>query len=727
VIRVDKSNPPQEVAERCGKLTEELRRVYAGLLEIYAKKDPGQPVTMTAADQDALILEILATKATDKTRATLLKQLPSFVFQEEIVEDLATKTPPQSDQDFQQLRPEWDKQFLTLVGAYSDIRSGARALWGPAVDQLLASTDASTRAAIAERIALYYQRRALRSTRPFRTLIQARQPDWFEPFQLRSWKAFSDIPHGPTPEQSAPWFARYQQVLDTVRIGVLSGQTPWLAPTAWMVPDDHATPDGDTLFAYVKSVYRTRVEQRRPMDLSMTAREMAELREPLRGREHQLVFHFLAVRALGQVLETYLEPKKVLRRRPLIGFKSETFDSGFYSGHGIKEALMTSHFGKCAFCEGKVRALAHGDVEHFRPKAGYDQGHRFNYDGYFWRAYDWTNLYFSCQICNQVNKDNHFPVLLDTEQKERRQSYDRYDRPEQPVLVDPGAEDPRACIRFDPRTGRAYPYDMLHAYLERAGVGDRTVYENIANVESLIWSDPSVIPDLTGTTGVITVDDLLHVTPRRFADLYYQVPDLLHRGTRTIQILGLNRTELVARRVQHLRALRGLVTTAANALSPEQADAQQALLAATLPSAEFSSLAIDALNTWQAGAAYPWLKRYNEILAKAPVYEYEPADFEAKDVPIMYVIKDLNQAAAVRQLAYLKGDLEIDDPNLPTGWYLQVPDEDDNLTVTVTRHGKTVQTLTVQELFELKQPWHKFKDNAVVTVAGPFSTVISFS
>ena len=60
----------------------------------------------------------------------------------------------------------------------------------------------------------------------------------------------------------------------------------------------------------------------------------------------------------------------------------------------------------CAFCESKVRHIAHGDVEHFRPKAGYEQGHRFNRNGYFWEAYRWENLYYSCQTCNQVYKGN---------------------------------------------------------------------------------------------------------------------------------------------------------------------------------------------------------------------------------------------------------------------------------------------------------------------------------
>src|SRR5262249_26548553 len=30
--------------------------------------------------------------------------------------------------------------------------------------------------------------------------------------------------------------------------------------------------------------------------------------------------------------------------------------------------------------------------------------------GYWWLAYDWSNLLFSCRACNQEYKKNHFPV-----------------------------------------------------------------------------------------------------------------------------------------------------------------------------------------------------------------------------------------------------------------------------------------------------------------------------
>jgi hypothetical protein len=54
---------------------------------------------------------------------------------------------------------------------------------------------------------------------------------------------------------------------------------------------------------------------------------------------------------------------------------------------------------KCAYCEASTSVVAHGDVEHFRPKSIY-----------WWLAYDFDNYLFACQICNQIYKKDFFPV-----------------------------------------------------------------------------------------------------------------------------------------------------------------------------------------------------------------------------------------------------------------------------------------------------------------------------
>jgi len=73
-----------------------------------------------------------------------------------------------------------------------------------------------------------------------------------------------------------------------------------------------------------------------------------------------------------------------------------------YSEKIVRTTLRQFHFGKCAYCESKINAVYGGDVEHFRPKAGYGSNALIK-PGYFWLASDWNNLLFACPFCNQTN------------------------------------------------------------------------------------------------------------------------------------------------------------------------------------------------------------------------------------------------------------------------------------------------------------------------------------
>ncbi len=64
-----------------------------------------------------------------------------------------------------------------------------------------------------------------------------------------------------------------------------------------------------------------------------------------------------------------------------------------------KTQLKKESKGKCAYCEANTEVVAHGDVEHYRPKSIY-----------WWLAYTYDNYLFACQICNQSYKSNNFPI-----------------------------------------------------------------------------------------------------------------------------------------------------------------------------------------------------------------------------------------------------------------------------------------------------------------------------
>ncbi len=124
------------------------------------------------------------------------------------------------------------------------------------------------------------------------------------------------------------------------------------------------------------------------------------------------------------------------------------FDDKIYGHDDVKTLLKTIQSDKCCFCEAKVSHIAYGDIEHFRPKAAYKQAKntKLVYPGYFWFAYDWSNLFFSCQICNGRGKKNYFPLINNAN---RANSTIRNIANEEPLFIDPsGPIDPETQIFF---------------------------------------------------------------------------------------------------------------------------------------------------------------------------------------------------------------------------------------------------------------------------------------
>lgn len=136
-------------------------------------------------------------------------------------------------------------------------------------------------------------------------------------------------------------------------------------------------------------------------------------------------------------------------------------------------------YGKCAYCEAPIRDYQHGDVEHFRPKAGITDengqpvylldkqgqiqidadGEPVKHPGYYWLAYEWTNLLPTCVKCNQDNvrqgrrigKHSRFPVEGRHAQRPEEVAQ------EKPLLINPlsdqEADDPSHHLVVDTKTG----------------------------------------------------------------------------------------------------------------------------------------------------------------------------------------------------------------------------------------------------------------------------------
>lgn len=182
----------------------------------------------------------------------------------------------------------------------------------------------------------------------------------------------------------------------------------------------------------------------------------AEVPEPLRTR--------------GAVARAALEAAHGRAQRDF------AFDSSIWGGAAVKDALRRMQHDKCAFCESSFAHIQYGDVEHFRPKAAVAQkaGQPLERPGYYWLAYEWSNLFISCQLCNQRFKRNLFP--LSAPARRARDHHADIDR-EKPLLIDPVQIDPALHLTFHEE--RAVP-------LKRRGPGTTTIDVLGLNREELL-------------------------------------------------------------------------------------------------------------------------------------------------------------------------------------------------------------------------------------------------
>jgi len=109
----------------------------------------------------------------------------------------------------------------------------------------------------------------------------------------------------------------------------------------------------------------------------------------------------------------------------------------------VRTALWEMQHRKCCDCERKRDKNRESDIEHFRPKADVteaDEAHK----GYWWLAYEWPNLFFSCRHCNQGHKKNHFPVA-------NQHAVGPTDSllAEGALLIDPTVQDPEDFLSYD--------------------------------------------------------------------------------------------------------------------------------------------------------------------------------------------------------------------------------------------------------------------------------------
>lgn len=146
--------------------------------------------------------------------------------------------------------------------------------------------------------------------------------------------------------------------------------------------------------------------------------------------------------------EKVTEAKKYLKEKHDSGkpIKSRDFDGTIWRHPDVKDSLLNSQHKKCCYCENKRAPRREFDVEHFRPKGGV-LGEDMH-PGYWWLAYEWSNMLYACKPCNEDYKRHQFPV-----NGTRAQGPDDDTTIESARLVDPIEENPEDYIGFDWQRG----------------------------------------------------------------------------------------------------------------------------------------------------------------------------------------------------------------------------------------------------------------------------------
>lgn len=129
---------------------------------------------------------------------------------------------------------------------------------------------------------------------------------------------------------------------------------------------------------------------------------------------------------LARIRDAQLETIRKLNREPT----STEFD-----GYKIvAEAIWKAQHNKCCYCELRI-PKAFNDVEHYRPKTLADRSPGCtSTHGYWWLAFNWENLLFSCPGCNRTSKKAQFPLAIGSTSLKAEETVPGL---EVPLLLDP--------------------------------------------------------------------------------------------------------------------------------------------------------------------------------------------------------------------------------------------------------------------------------------------------
>ncbi|MEM8713837.1 MAG: retron system putative HNH endonuclease [Planctomycetota bacterium] len=205
-----------------------------------------------------------------------------------------------------------------------------------------------------------------------------------------------------------------------------------------------------------------------------------------------------------------------------------------YKADSVKTALEAMSHRKCVYCETRIGDGASWDVEHYRPKGAVAE--RANHPGYYWLAYEWTNLLPSCSLCNQKRKDpplfhdraslpaagklDQFPV---DDEDHRAMDHHQSIGDEVPMLLNPTVDDPELYLTYA-IDGSIQPIEddpfatetirILHLNRRRLKLSRAAHIPLVSKAVRMLrmveaTQDPALIADATEVVEILCADDYI--------------------------------------------------------------------------------------------------------------------------------------------------------------------------------------------------------------------------
>ncbi len=178
--------------------------------------------------------------------------------------------------------------------------------------------------------------------------------------------------------------------------------------------------------------------------------------------------------------------------KELLENTTREFSDYYYRHETVRESLYASYHKKCAYCESQSLAVAEFRIDHYRPKRKLkDEPH----PGYYWLAYEWSNLLPVCDKCNNT-KSNVFPIAPDGKRVMEHIFDEKGNldclahamiyRDEKPLLLHPEIDEPEKHLIF-------LPDGTVKGITER---GEKTIEICALNRVELILTRQKIIDDI---------------------------------------------------------------------------------------------------------------------------------------------------------------------------------------------------------------------------------------